>query len=162
MRTKIEPTDKNMVFHSKRLPLFLSGRIPLYLMIRIIPKMKIDSLSLDFQDHQLFLLSVGVNEESIPCASYLPGVPQNMRPMIFIIFQDGDCMREEYDIKNLNPRKNPYAAQTKRQITLNVNTDAIDYFKSESAECGIPYQTLINLYLTDCARKKKKPVITWE
>lgn len=66
----------------------------------------------------------------------------------------GDFMREEYDIKNLNPRKNPYAKKLKRQITINIDVDTIDYFKSQSESNGIPYQTLINLYLADCVKEK--------
>ena len=53
-------------------------------------------------------------------------------------------MREEYDIKNLNPRKNPYARQLKKQITINIDSSTIDYFKKQSEDAGIPYQTLIN------------------
>ena len=65
-------------------------------------------------------------------------------------------MRKEYDIKNLNPRKNPYAKRLKKQITINVADYAIDYFKKMSDEVGIPYQTLINLYLMDCADNNRK------
>ena len=65
-------------------------------------------------------------------------------------------MREEYDIQNLNPRKNPYAAQLKRQITINIDSSTIDYFKAQSETVGIPYQTLINLYLRDCAVNKRQ------
>ena len=65
-------------------------------------------------------------------------------------------MREEYDIKNLNPRKNPYAVKTKRQVTININTYTIEYFKEMSSETGIPYQVLINLYLDECVKEKKK------
>ena len=65
-------------------------------------------------------------------------------------------MREEYDIDNLNPRKNPYAKRLKCQLTLDVSTTAIAYFKGLSEETGIPYRTLMALYLTDCADKKKK------
>ncbi len=57
---------------------------------------------------------------------------------------EGDNMREEYDIKNLNPRKNPYVKKRKKQITINIDNDTIDFFKSQSEESGIPYQTLIN------------------
>ena len=71
-------------------------------------------------------------------------------------------MREEYDIKNLNPRKNPYAARLKKQITINIDSSTIDFFKSQAADIGIPYQTLINLYLTDCAKKNKKPTVSWD
>ena len=65
-------------------------------------------------------------------------------------------MRDEYDIKNLNPRKNPYTGKTKRQVTININTDTIDYFKEMSSETGIPYQVLINLFLDECVKEKKK------
>ena len=59
-------------------------------------------------------------------------------------------MLEEYDIDKLNPRPNPYAKELKKQITIKIAPSVIDYFKSESQETGIPYQTLINLYLADC------------
>lgn len=65
-------------------------------------------------------------------------------------------MLEEYDIDNLNPRPNPYAKELGRQLTINVASPVIDYFKEESAETGIPYQTLINLYLMDCVKEKRK------
>ena len=65
-------------------------------------------------------------------------------------------MREEYDIKNLNPRKNPYAKQLKKQITINIDVEAIDYFKKQSESAGIPYQTLINLYLKEMLSRIKK------
>ena len=71
-------------------------------------------------------------------------------------------MREEYDIKNLNPRKNPYSNRLKKQITINIDSDAVEYFKSLSEDSGIPYQTLINLYLTDCAKNKKRLQIAWK
>ena len=71
-------------------------------------------------------------------------------------------MRENYDIKNLNPRKNPYAKMLKQQITINVNSNVISYFKSMAETSGIPYQTLINLYLTDCVEKQRKLDISWK
>lgn len=64
-------------------------------------------------------------------------------------------MREEYDIKALNPRKNPYVGKTKQQVTMNMNTSTVEYFKAMSSESGIPYQTLINLYLDECVKEKK-------
>lgn len=65
-------------------------------------------------------------------------------------------MLEEYDIDKLNPRPNPYAKELKKQITIKLAPDVVDYFKQEAAETGIPYQTLINLYLVDCVKEKKK------
>ena len=73
----------------------------------------------------------------------------------------GNAMLNEYDIKNLNPRKNPYAKKLKKQITINIDSSIIDYFKEQANQTGIPYQTLINLYLADCVEKKKKLNITW-
>ena len=68
-------------------------------------------------------------------------------------------MREEYDFSNA--RRNPYAKRIKKQITINIDEDTIDYFKGMAAKSGIPYQTLINLYLADCAEKKRQPAISW-
>lgn len=70
-------------------------------------------------------------------------------------------MRAEYDIENLNPRKNPYAAKLKKQITINIDGGTIEYFKSLAVETGIPYQTLINLYLADCAKNNKRLTMSW-
>ncbi|MBQ6380231.1 MAG: BrnA antitoxin family protein [Clostridia bacterium] len=70
-------------------------------------------------------------------------------------------MREEYDIQNLNPRKNPYTKKLKKQITINIDSDTIAYFKALSEQTGIPYQTLMNLYLSDCAKNHKEPKIAW-
>ena len=70
-------------------------------------------------------------------------------------------MREEYDIKNLNPRKNPYANKLKKQITINVDSSIIDFFKNLSDDTGIPYQTLINLCLRDCVQNNKHLNIYW-
>lgn len=68
-------------------------------------------------------------------------------------------MRNEYDFSAA--RKNPYAAQLKKQITIRLDEVSIDYFKSISQEVGIPYQSLINLYLRDCAASKRKPNLDW-
>ncbi len=71
-------------------------------------------------------------------------------------------MLEEYDIDKLNPRPNPYAKELKKQVTIKISPSVIEYFKGEALETGIPYQTLINLYLTDCVRKKKKLEMAWK
>ena len=71
-------------------------------------------------------------------------------------------MRAEYDIENLNPRKNPYAKNIKRQLTIHINNDTIEFFKEQSEETGIPYQTLINLYLTDCAKQRRQLQLSWK
>ena len=69
-------------------------------------------------------------------------------------------MKEEYNFSNA--QKNPYVKKLKKQITINIDIDTIDYFKSQSESSGIPYQTLINLYLTDCANEKKQLKISWQ
>lgn len=69
-------------------------------------------------------------------------------------------MREEYDFSKAV--KNPYAQRMKQQITINIEKDTIKYFKELSGDTGIPYQSLINMYLTECAKQKKKPVISWK
>ena len=71
-------------------------------------------------------------------------------------------MRDEYNISELNPRRNPYAKQLKKQITINIDSSTIDYFKALAESKGIPYQTLINLYLRDCADKRRQPQISWQ
>ena len=69
-------------------------------------------------------------------------------------------MREEYDFSNA--KKNPYAKKLKKQITININNDTIEYFKNQAEQSGIPYQTLINLYLTDCVINKRKVSLAWK
>jgi uncharacterized protein (DUF4415 family) len=69
-------------------------------------------------------------------------------------------MRKEYDFSAA--RKNPYASQLKKQITIRLDEEAIDYFKSISEEVGIPYQSLINLYLRDCAVSHRKLNLNWK
>ena len=71
-------------------------------------------------------------------------------------------MRKEYDIEKLNPRKNPYTNRLKKQVTINIDNDTIDYFKSQSEKSGLPYQTLINLYLADCASHQRKLDLSWK
>jgi len=68
-------------------------------------------------------------------------------------------MRAEYDFSN--GIKNPYIKKTKKQVTINLDVDTINYFKIQSEVIGIPYQTLINLYLSDCATHKKQLQTTW-
>lgn len=69
-------------------------------------------------------------------------------------------MLAEYDFSNA--RKNPYAKDLKRQITINIDGSTIDYFKAQSETAGIPYQTLINLYLRDCATNNRKLNLSWQ
>ena len=69
-------------------------------------------------------------------------------------------MRKEYDFSNA--KKNPYASQLKKQITIRLDEDSITYFKSISEDVGIPYQSLINLYLRDCAASNRKLNLNWK
>lgn len=69
-------------------------------------------------------------------------------------------MLDEYDFSN--GIKNPYAKKLKKQITINIDGSVIEYFKEQAQTTGIPYQTLINLYLADCAAHKKKLQMSWE
>lgn len=71
-----------------------------------------------------------------------------------------EFLEKEFDFKNAV--KNPYATELKKQITIKVSPSIIDYFKKQAKETGIPYQTLINLYLADCVKNEKKLEITWE
>ena len=68
-------------------------------------------------------------------------------------------MREEYDFSNAV--KNLYTSKLKKQISLNINTETIEYFKEEAAVTGIPYQNLISLYLIDCAKNKRHLNMSW-
>lgn len=70
-------------------------------------------------------------------------------------------MRKEYDFSKLGGRKNPYTKRLKKQITIRVGVDILEYFKELAEETGIPYQNLINLYLRDCVISKKRPSLRW-
>ena len=69
-------------------------------------------------------------------------------------------MRDHYDFSNSKP--NPYAARLKKQITIRLDEDTIAYFKGLADEKGIPYQSLINLYLRDCATSHRDLKIQWQ
>lgn len=71
-------------------------------------------------------------------------------------------MKKHYDFSSKKARKNPYAKRLKKQVTIRLGTDVIDYFKGLSQESGIPYQTLIDLYLRQCAMSGKKLTIDWD
>ena len=68
-------------------------------------------------------------------------------------------MREEYDFSN--SIKNPYAKKVKKQISIKIESDTITYFKELANKVGIPYQNLMNSYLTDCAVKHMEPKLEW-
>ena len=70
-------------------------------------------------------------------------------------------MKAEYDLAKMKSRRNPYARRLKKQITLRLDPEVIEYFKQKSEENGIPYQTLINLYLQDCRAAHRDLKMTW-
>ena len=70
-------------------------------------------------------------------------------------------MRKEYDFEKMKGKKNPYAKHLKKQVTIRMGVDVIDYFKKQAEETGIPYQNLINLYLRDCVQAERKISIKW-
>ena len=65
-------------------------------------------------------------------------------------------MKEEYDLSGMKKRQNPFAKKLKKQVTIRMGVDIIEYFKNMAIESGIPYQNLINLYLQDCVASKRK------
>ena len=69
-------------------------------------------------------------------------------------------MRKSYDFSKA--RRSPYARRLKRQITIRLDEDTLAYFKHLAEEAEIPYQTLINFYLRECARTKKRPSMRWK
>lgn len=70
-------------------------------------------------------------------------------------------MKKEYDFSKMEERKNPYARKLKKQVTIRMGVDIIEYFKKLANETGIPYQNLINLYLRECVQSHRKPSIKW-
>lgn len=68
-------------------------------------------------------------------------------------------MRKQYDFSESVP--NPYAKKLKKQITIRLDGDVVEYFKTLSEKNGIPYQNLINLYLKDCAVNHKELSLKW-
>jgi uncharacterized protein (DUF4415 family) len=72
----------------------------------------------------------------------------------------GAIMRKQYDFSS--SRKNPYASQLKKSVTIRLDEDSITYFKAMSEQTGIPYQSLINLYLKECASSGRKLNLAWK
>ncbi|HNZ03276.1 MAG TPA: BrnA antitoxin family protein [Myxococcota bacterium] len=71
-------------------------------------------------------------------------------------------MRKEYDFATMKGKRNPYAGELKKQVTIRLATDVIEYFKALAEETGIPYQNLINLYLRDCVAHNRRPALEWK
>ena len=71
-------------------------------------------------------------------------------------------MRDNYDFSQMKGKKNPYTKYLKQPVTMRLDRDSIAYFKGLAEESGIPYQTLINLYLRDCASNERKLDMKWK
>ncbi len=69
-------------------------------------------------------------------------------------------MRKHYDFSGARP--NPYADRLKRSVTIRIDVDTLAYFQTLAGTMGIPYQTLINMYLRDCATRKKELRMQWQ
>lgn len=68
-------------------------------------------------------------------------------------------MRKEYDFSKARP--NPYAKRLKRSVTIRLDEETVEYFKGLAEETEVPYQSLINLYLRDCASHGRKLSMSW-
>lgn len=70
-------------------------------------------------------------------------------------------MKPEYDFSKMKSRRNPYASKLKKPVTMRLSEDVVDYFKDMAVETGVPYQSLINLYLRDCLAQNRRVQIKW-
>lgn len=72
-----------------------------------------------------------------------------------------ETMKAEYDLSKMKSRKNPYASKLKKPVTMRLSEDVVTYFKNMAVDAGVPYQSLINLYLRDCVSQHRKVQIAW-
>ena len=70
-------------------------------------------------------------------------------------------MKIQYDLFKLQAQKNPYASKLKKPVTMRLSEDVVEYFKGMADEAGIPYQSIINLYLRDCLASQRRRQIKW-
>jgi predicted DNA binding CopG/RHH family protein len=70
-------------------------------------------------------------------------------------------MKKHYDFSKMKGKKNPYIKYLKQPVTMRLDCESVEYFKSLAEDSGIPYQTLINLYLRECATNHKKLEMKW-
>jgi len=101
----------------------------------------------------------------------LIGVSSTARPLVVVhCYKESDSViriifarkatKKEYDFSKMKELKNPYAGK-KQAVGINLSAEVVDYFKGLADETGLPYQKLINLYLLDCAKKRKKLMMKW-
>jgi predicted DNA binding CopG/RHH family protein len=69
-------------------------------------------------------------------------------------------MKKSYDFSKA--RRNPYTGKLKKQITIRLDEETLAYFKTLADETGVPYQTLINSFLRECAVARKRPSMKWK
>jgi uncharacterized protein (DUF4415 family) len=77
------------------------------------------------------------------------------------VLSQRESMKKEYDLSKMKSRRNPYAKRLKRQVTIRMGVDIVEYSKGMAEETGIPYQNLINLYLRDCVQSQRKLRLKW-
>jgi predicted DNA binding CopG/RHH family protein len=70
-------------------------------------------------------------------------------------------MRTHYDFSKMKARRNPYVKLLKRSVTIRLDNDTVEYFKGLAVKTGLPYQSLINLYLRDCALHGRELSLLW-
>ena len=70
-------------------------------------------------------------------------------------------MKTEYNLSKMQSRKNPYASKLKKPVSMRLSEDVLSYFKNMAVDAGVPYQSLINLYLRDCVIKHRKVDVSW-
>ena len=99
-----------------------------------------------------------MNSKKAERPSSLPAMRQRMKESSM----KGDYMKSEYDFSKMKSRKNPYISKLKKSVTISLGEDVISYFNGMAEETGVPYQSLINLYLRDCVAHHKKIDISWQ
>jgi predicted DNA binding CopG/RHH family protein len=70
-------------------------------------------------------------------------------------------MKAEYDLSKMKSRRNTYASKLEKPVTIHLSEDVVSYFKGMAADAGVPYKSLINLYLRDCVRQHRQVQISW-
>ena len=87
--------------------------------------------------------------------------PREGLPEARPLFAGAFDMKAEYDFSKMKARRNPYAAKLKKSVTMRLSEDVVAYFKAMALEAGVPYQSLINLYLRDCLAQNRRIQIKW-
>jgi uncharacterized DUF497 family protein len=77
------------------------------------------------------------------------------------VYWSNQKMKAHYDFANMKGKRNPFTKYLKQPVTMRLDCESVDYFKSLAKEVGVPYQTLINLYLRDCATHHRKLKMQW-